>query len=112
MKVDPNIQSIANAQSDAVQNAKASRPDPSKPAQTAQTDGLATDATGGSDTVQVSSKFAEAQQLTTKLQQTPEIRADRVAALKAKIQQGTYKPNSADVAEALLRDQLNSSGKS
>ena len=109
MKVDPNLQSIANAQSDAVQNAKASRPDQSKPA---NTEGLATDASGGSDTVQVSSKFAEAQRLTTKLQQTPEIRGDRVAALKTKIQQGAYKPNSADVAEALLRDQLNPSGKS
>jgi negative regulator of flagellin synthesis FlgM len=107
MKVDPNnLQSIANAQSNAVQNAKTSRPDSSK------TEGLATDASGGSDTVQVSSKFAEAQQLTAKLQQVPDVRADRVSALKAKIQQGTYKPDPADVADAILRDPLNQSGKS
>ncbi len=93
MKVDPNnLQSIANGQSDAVQNAKASRSEQSK------TGSLANDAGGASDTVQVSSKFAEVQQLTTKLQQVPDVRTDRVSALKAKIQQGTYKPSAADVA--------------
>ena len=107
MKVDPNnLQSIANSQSNAVQNAKTSRPD------SAKAEGLTTDASGGSDTVQVSSKFAETQQLTAKLQQVPEIRADRVSSLKAKIQQGTYKPDPAGVAEAILRDPLNQSSKS
>jgi len=103
MKVDPNnLQSIANSQSDSVQNAKTSRSEQSK------TDSLATDPAGsGSDTVQVSSKFAEVQQLTTKLQQVPDVRTDRVSALKAKIQQGTYNPDAADVAESILQDPLN-----
>lgn len=105
MKVDPSLPSIANAQSDAVQNAKTSRPQQVKP------ESPTTEASGP-DTVQVSSKFAEVQQLTSKLQLVPEIRSDRVSMLKAKIQQGAYKPDPADVAGALLSDPLNQSGKS
>jgi negative regulator of flagellin synthesis FlgM len=105
MKVDPNIEAAAKAQSDAVQNARTSRPEQTK------TEGTNTEFSSA-DTVQVSSKFAEVQQLTSKLQQVPEIRSDRVSALKAKIQQGTYKPDPADVAGALLNDPLNQSNKS
>jgi negative regulator of flagellin synthesis FlgM len=105
MKVDPTPESIANVQSTAVQNANTSR------SQQTRTEGSPAEA-NGSDTVQVSPRFAEAQQLTSKLQQVPDIRSDRVSALKAQIQQGTYKPDPADVAEALLSDPLNQSGKS
>jgi negative regulator of flagellin synthesis FlgM len=105
MKVDPNIEAAAKAQSDAVQNARTSRPELTK------TEGTTTDLSS-SDTVQVSPKFAEVQQLTSKLQQVPEIRSDRVSALKAKIQQGTYNPGTADVAGALLNDPLNRTNKS
>jgi len=104
MKVDPNLQSIVNVQSEAVQNQKTSR------VQETASEGRTTE-TSGSDTVQLSSKFAEVQQLTTKLQQLPDIRAERVAMLKAKIQQGTYKPDPADVADALLNSAMNQGGK-
>jgi negative regulator of flagellin synthesis FlgM len=105
MKVDPNIEAALKAQSDAVQNARTSRSEQTK------TEGTPTDLSS-SDTVQVSPKFAEVQQLTSKLQQVPDVRSDRVSALKAKIQQGTYKPDPADVADALLNDPLNQSNKS
>jgi negative regulator of flagellin synthesis FlgM len=111
MKVDPNLQSTANVQSDAVQNAKTSRSQQSKTEGLAKTEGSASE-TSGSDTVQVSPRFAEVQQLTSKLQAVPDVRSDRVAALKAKIQQGSYKPDPADVAGAILNDPLNQAGKS
>jgi len=104
MKVDPNLQPIANVQSDAVQNAKASR------AQEAISDGRTTDI-DRPDTVEVSSKFAEVQQLTSKLQQLPDVRSDRVAMLKDQIQQGTYQPDPSNVADALLNDPLNQGGQ-
>ena len=104
MKIDPNLQSIVNSQSDAVQNAKTSR------AQEAIQEGRSTEI-NGSDMVQLSSRFAEVQQLTAKVQQLPDIRSERVSILKQKIQQGTYKPDHAEVADALLNDAANKGGK-
>jgi len=104
MKVDPNLQSIANVQSDAVQNAKTTR------AQEASSE-TGTTQIDGQDTVQFSPKFAEVQNLTSKLQQLPEIRSDRVSALRQQIQQGTYKPDPSEVAGAILGDPLNQGGK-
>ncbi|MGD0907242.1 MAG: flagellar biosynthesis anti-sigma factor FlgM [Candidatus Acidiferrales bacterium] len=103
MKVDPNLQSIANIQSDPVQNAKTSR------AQEASSD-TGTTQVDGQDTVQFSPKFAEVQNLTNKLQQLPDVRSDRVSALKQQIQQGTYKPDPSEVAGAILGDPLNQGG--
>lgn len=105
MKIDPNLQPIGNLQSDAVQNAKTSRAQESTSEdRTAQLD--------GSDTVQVSSQFAQVQQLTSRLQQLPDIRTDRVAALRERIHQGTYNPDPAAVASALLNDPLSHAAKS
>jgi flagellar biosynthesis anti-sigma factor FlgM len=105
MKVDPNLQSITNAQSEAVQGSKTTRAqDPTPGTDSTQAD--------GSDTVHFSQKFAEVQQLTAKLQQVPEVRSDRVSMLKEKIQQGTYKPDASDIAGAMLSDSLGQGGKS
>jgi negative regulator of flagellin synthesis FlgM len=104
MKVDPNLQSIVNAQSDAIQNAKTSRTQGSP-------NGTDASQPAGSDTVQFSSQFAEVQQLTSQLQQVPDIRTERVAMLKAQIQQGTYNPDPAKVADALLNNAVDQGGK-
>lgn len=103
MKVDPNLQSIVNVQSDAVQNAKTTR------AQESNSE-YGTTQVDGQDTVAFSPKFAEVQNLTSKLQQLPDIRSERVSALKQQIQQGTYNPDPADVAAAILGDPLNRGG--
>lgn len=105
MKIDPNLQSTVNSQSDAVQNPKTSR------AQEAIQEGRSTEI-NGSDTVQLSSKFVEVQQLTAKVQQLPDIRSERVSILKQKIQQGTYKPDPAEVADALLNNAVSQGRKS
>jgi flagellar biosynthesis anti-sigma factor FlgM len=104
MKVDPNSQSLANVSSDAVQNAKTTRTQES-------TSGSGASQTDGTDTVQFSGKFAEVQQLTSQVQQFPDIRSERVLALKQQIQQGTYKPAASDVAAAILSDPLNQIGR-
>jgi negative regulator of flagellin synthesis FlgM len=97
MKIDPNLQPIANLQSDAVPNTKTrSATEGSGGAQNAPVD--------GGDTVLFSGALAQVQQLTAKLQQIPEIRADRVAALKARIDRGTYQPSSKDMADAMLKE--------
>ncbi len=105
MKIDPNLQPIANLQSDAVPNTKTrNTQEATGGAQNAPVD--------GGDTVLFSGALAQVQQLTVKLQQFPEIRADRVAALKDRIERGTYKPSSNDVADAMLKDLSGRGGQS
>ena len=105
MKIDPNLQPIANSQSDAVQNTKTRNSlEVSGGAQNALVD--------GGDTVQFSGALMEVQQLTARLHHIPEIRADRVAALKGRIEQGTYKPSSNDVAGAMLKELSGRGGQS
>jgi flagellar biosynthesis anti-sigma factor FlgM len=97
MKIDPNLQPIANLQSDAVPNTK------TRNTQEA-TGGSQNAPVDGGDTVLFSGTLAQVQQLTANLQQIPEIRADRVAALKARIDRGTYQPSSKDMADAMLKE--------
>jgi negative regulator of flagellin synthesis FlgM len=105
MKIDPNLQPIANLQSDAVPSAKTrNAQEANGGAQNAPVD--------GGDTVQFSGELLRVHELTAKLQQIPEIRADRVAALKARIEQGTYKPSSKAVADAMLKDLSGRGGQS
>ena len=107
MKVDPNLQSIANLQSDAVQNGKTTRTQGAASGiSTSQVDGTDT------DTVEFSPKFAQIQQLTSKLQELPDVQSERVAALKDQIQKGTYKPDLTSVAGAILNDPLSKVGNS
>lgn len=105
MKIDPNLQPTGDVQSDAVQSSKGNR------TQQANSDSAITQ-TDGHDTVQVSPRFVEVQQLTAKLQNVPEIRSDRVASLKAQIQKGAYKPDPSEVADAMLGDPLSQGGRS
>jgi flagellar biosynthesis anti-sigma factor FlgM len=105
MKIDPNLQPIANLQSDAVPNAKTRNAQEANGAtQNAQVD--------GGDTVQFSGELLRVHELTAKLQQIPEIRGDRVAELKARIERGTYKPSSKAVADAMLKDLSGRGGQS
>jgi flagellar biosynthesis anti-sigma factor FlgM len=108
MKVDPNLQSILNVQSDAVQNGKAARASHTQESAASESSSAQVD---GTDTVRFSPKFAEAQQLTSKLQEIPDVRASRVAMLRERIQQGTYKPDPLSVAGSILNDAINQGGK-
>lgn len=59
---------------------------------------------GQTEQAAVSADFGKAATLKAALDQTPEVRQDRVAALRAQIQQGTYKVSNEDIAGAMLTD--------
>jgi negative regulator of flagellin synthesis FlgM len=58
------------------------------------------------DRVEVSDTGQAMQNAAAALKRTPQIRADKVAALKARIHDGTYQVSGADIAERMLADDL------
>ncbi|MEB3285197.1 MAG: flagellar biosynthesis anti-sigma factor FlgM [Candidatus Sericytochromatia bacterium] len=65
--------------------------------------------TPASDAVSVSSQGQEIGKALQALAGLPDVRADRVAALKAQIQSGTYQVSGREIAESMLKraaDQL------
>lgn len=56
------------------------------------------------DSVSVSARASEIGALTAKTEQLPDVRAERVAELKAKVDSGDYNPPAAAIADALLKD--------
>jgi negative regulator of flagellin synthesis FlgM len=105
MKIDPTIQSIGGPQSDAVTDAKNS----STRASAAKLENAAPASSG--DTIQISSRHAEVQQLSAQMANVPEVRAARVAPLKAAVQQGSYQPDGGKIADAMLAEQSSRSAK-
>lgn len=97
MKIDPTIQSLGDLQNEPVSNAK-------KGASSASDTKSAAASANSGDTIQISSRHAEVQQLTAQAAQVPDVRADRVAPLKAAVQQDSYKPDSGKIADAMLAD--------
>ncbi len=62
----------------------------------------------GVDTVKLGAGEKTVEVLKAKLDKVPEVRQDRVAALKEAIAKGTYQVDSDDVASAMLADNLDS----
>jgi len=60
----------------------------------------------GTDRVEVSDTGRAMHVAREALKQTPPLRADKVAALKARITDGTYQVPGADIAERMLADDL------
>jgi negative regulator of flagellin synthesis FlgM len=58
------------------------------------------------DRVDVSDKGRALQVAAAALKQTPKICADKVAGLKARINEGTYQVSGEDIAERMLADDL------
>jgi negative regulator of flagellin synthesis FlgM len=63
-------------------------------------------ASTGTDRVEVSDKGRAMQVATAALKQIPKIRADKVAELKTRIKDGTYKVSGEEIAERVLADDL------
>lgn len=63
-------------------------------------------APASTDRVEVSDQGRAMQVAAAALKQTPKIRADKVASLKARINEGTYQVPGADIAERMLADDL------
>lgn len=105
MKIDPNIQPTGERPSDAVSGARngsgrsfASKADQSSSA-------------NSEDSLQISSRHAEVQQLTAQLANVPEVRPARVGPLKAAVQQNAYQPDSGGIADAMLAEYASTGAK-
>src|ERR1700691_1460318 len=98
MRIDPN-QLPGNVQPDNVDQAKKSGTQPSDASASGGHSPL-----GIEDTFQLSGTLGQVQQLKTQLAQTPEVRSDRVAALRQQVQQGTYKPTNEQIANAMISE--------
>ncbi len=106
MKIDPRVQSTGELQSDRVKDTKGSAVRSQSSAQS----GSANTVSGG-DTVQLSGKHSEIQQLSAQVANVSDVRADRVAPLQAKVQSGEYQPDSQKVADAMLAEQTRLTSK-
>ena len=65
-------------------------------------EGQAAAPVGGADQVRLSQRAQEVQAARAALAEVPEVRQERVAELKAKIEAGTYKVDPYKVAERIL----------
>lgn len=99
MKIDPRFQVPGDAQPERVSgkrngavNSKGSAP----------TSGLRP--VSGEDTVSLSSRHGEVQQLTAAAANVPEVRANRVEALQQQVRHNRYQPDNQKLADALLAD--------
>jgi flagellar biosynthesis anti-sigma factor FlgM len=100
MKIDPRIQSSNELQSDSVANAKKN----AVRAPEGKSESSSSSVVSG-DTFQVSSTQATLQQLSAQITNVPDVRAERVAPLKAAVAQNGYSPDSGQIADAMLADQ-------
>ena len=107
MKIDPKIPANGDLQSDRVKNTVTSGVPAQSPARTGGAPQPQTE-----DTFQVSGRHAEVQQLTAQAASLPEVRTEKVAPLQARVQRGTYKPDSQKVADAIIADQARPASKS
>jgi flagellar biosynthesis anti-sigma factor FlgM len=99
---DPSSQYLGNVAPDTVGSAKGAKVPPPQSGPGAGVDSP----TDGGDTVQFSGALSEAQQLRAQLAQTPDVRANRVAALQQQLAQGTYQPSNGQIASALMSELL------
>ena len=99
MRIDPNQQYLDNVQSNQVENTKGQGA--AAPGSVSTPDTSSIDA---GDTVQLSGTLSQIQQLKTQLSNTPDVRTDRVAALRQQILQGTYQPSNEQIANAMMSE--------
>ncbi|MFO8080185.1 MAG: flagellar biosynthesis anti-sigma factor FlgM [Armatimonadota bacterium] len=96
MKIDPSTlhsigrSSVGRVRGEGVEAAKS------------VTGGTAPRAGGGADQLALSSRAEEIKLARAALAEAPEVRAERVAELKAQVQSGTYKVDPDRVAERIL----------
>lgn len=58
----------------------------------------------GEDTLAISDKVGEVKGLVDRVKDLPDIRTEKVDALREQIKAGTYQPSSNDIADAILKD--------
>lgn len=70
------------------------------------TEATQAESAAGSDRVELSSNSVDVQKMHEILQQTPDVRADRVRSLKQQIEQGNYNVDPYKVADNMLKSLL------
>jgi len=101
MKIDPRVQLPGDIQTDSVKSSRKSG------AQSQGTSGASgsSSATGGEDTVSISSTHGDVQTLKASLESVPEVRVGVVNALQQKVNSGQYAPSSEKIADAIIAEQ-------
>lgn len=85
-----------------VQKRKAS--DTKKAPEGASTGSQAAPAGKGGDKVSISNSPGQMQNIRSNLKGVPDIRAEKVAAVKADIEAGRYHPSAHEIADAMIRE--------
>lgn len=62
--------------------------------------------TGQAAQVEISNRAQEVQRITQLIKDLPDVREDRVQALKAQVESGTYNVSSEDIADLIIRRAL------
>jgi negative regulator of flagellin synthesis FlgM len=106
MKIDPKVTSNVDLQNEALKNAKGTAP-----RSTSGPTNEATKSAAQGDTFQLSSRHGEVQSLAAQAANVPEVRTERVAPLKAKVERGGYQPDSGKIADAMLAEHKQISAK-
>ncbi|HTT34026.1 MAG TPA: flagellar biosynthesis anti-sigma factor FlgM [Methylomirabilota bacterium] len=99
MKIDPRTQFPNDPSS---QQVKGARTGASSSKSSSKSSGVSSPS--GEDTVKLSSVHGEVQTLTAGVTQVPEVRTERVQALQAKVREGKFNPDSAAVADAMIKE--------
>lgn len=87
------------SETSSIQSVESKRPVAEKQLPTAQNKKVDT------DKLELSDRAATVGKLVDKLNETPEIRTDRVEALRAQIAKGEYQPDAKNIADAILKDE-------
>ena len=100
MKIDPKVQLPSEISPEAIKNTR-------KANVQQQTGAVLPTAvpTAGQDTVSISSTHSDLQTLKVQLDQIPDIRTDRVNALRQQVNNRQYAPSSANIAQAVINEQ-------
>ena len=58
-----------------------------------------------SDRIKVSERASTVGRLASRAAELPEVRQEKVAAVRERIQSGSYNPSASDIADAILKDE-------
>jgi flagellar biosynthesis anti-sigma factor FlgM len=108
MRIDPSLQYLGNEAAQGANSAKEQQKVASS--QVSGTNEPESNSSDG-DTVQLSGALSQVQQLKAQLDQTPDMRSGRVAALQQQLAQGTYQPSNEQIAGAMFADLFGSGGQ-
>ena len=59
----------------------------------------------GADTINVSDQAATVGRLAAKVAELPDVREERVAALRARVESGNYQPSAREIADAIINQE-------